>query len=218
MCCNFNHGECNPLYTLCVNANFHATVYRPRQRRASPPSRTRNPFLVMMRLMARPMLSSSASRLLRRGCSSDANKAEMQRIMQELPEIYKIAALQIVEPMWTHIAEHASRELKLAPQNILDLACGPGEPACTLAKTFPAAKVTASDFTDGMLAQARERVVAASASACRLRNSTSPTFLRSPLRVSTSSRAALVSTSRRMARQRPSQRSAGCSSRAAHAS
>mmetsp|Transcript_9828 Transcript_9828/g.31135 ORF Transcript_9828/g.31135 Transcript_9828/m.31135 type:complete len:304 (+) Transcript_9828:40-951(+) len=115
------------------------------------------------------MLSSTARRIARRGCSSNvaamnkrmrgcsSNATAMNSLMQELPSIYKIAAMQIT-PMWKHMAEHASVKLKLAPTTILDLACGPGEPACTLAKTFPNASVTASDFTDGMLAQAQERV------------------------------------------------------------
>ena len=80
----------------------------------------------------------------------------MDSLLKELPAVYKIITDQ-VKPMWEQMVEHAGA-LDLAPLTILDLASGPGEPACTFAKAFPKALVTATDLTDGMLEQARERV------------------------------------------------------------
>jgi len=67
------------------------------------------------------------------------------------------AALQRVDsPVWNMMVTHVA-SLGRAPASILDLASGPGEPACSLAARFPRARVTASDIVPTMLTSARAR-------------------------------------------------------------
>lgn len=60
------------------------------------------------------------------------------------------------EPMWQHTVS-VVRSLNDNPGRILDLASGPGEPACSLAKAFPFATVLCTDNAAGMIAQAQRR-------------------------------------------------------------
>eukprot|EP00966_Prymnesium_polylepis_P295748 6830535-Prymnesium_polylepis.1 len=67
------------------------------------------------------------------------------------------ATVQVDSPVWELLVSHVA-SLANAPAIILDLASGPGEPACSLSARFPRAKVTASDNTQPMLSAARARI------------------------------------------------------------
>ena len=62
------------------------------------------------------------------------------------------------EPAWLNTSQVVEKVSGNAPlRSILDLASGPGEPACTLAKKFPSAQVTCTDISEDMLKQAEAR-------------------------------------------------------------
>jgi predicted O-methyltransferase YrrM len=69
------------------------------------------------------------------------------------------ASAHVESPVWACIVRQAAR-LASAPRLILDLASGPGEPACSLAARFPSARITCSDSDPRMLSAARARVAA----------------------------------------------------------
>lgn len=56
------------------------------------------------------------------------------------------------------IAETLAKEGQPAPEKILDVASGPGEPALTLAKTYPNARVMITDGAEAMLTLAEQRI------------------------------------------------------------
>ena len=102
--------------------------------------------------LGRPYLS----RGVRRRFSSQTDAERMATLARELPPLYDEAFLQF-EPVWSHMVE-AVVAANPAPRVVLDLASGPGEPACTLAQRFPGAEVVASDNEAAMCSKAQERV------------------------------------------------------------
>ena len=63
----------------------------------------------------------------------------------------------VASPVWDLMVDHVA-SLVRSPGVILDLASGPGEPACSLAARFPSARVMASDSSPAMVNAARERI------------------------------------------------------------
>jgi SAM-dependent methyltransferase len=63
---------------------------------------------------------------------------------------------EIVEVVWTSIADTVHK-LGRGQATILDLASGPGEPTCVMAKRFPRATITGSDVAPGMVELAKQR-------------------------------------------------------------
>ncbi|KAL1511223.1 hypothetical protein AB1Y20_006035 [Prymnesium parvum] len=82
--------------------------------------------------------------------------AEYMALLQEqLAPLYLESCLQL-RPVWRAVT--AAVRADPTPRVILDLASGPGEPACSLATRFPAAEVVASDSSEEMLIHAQQRV------------------------------------------------------------
>jgi SAM-dependent methyltransferase len=70
-----------------------------------------------------------------------------------------MANKHVASPVWEFIAEEVARLLHDHPNpTILDLASGPAEPACSIAKLHPTAKVICTDIDKDLLADARQRV------------------------------------------------------------
>lgn len=82
--------------------------------------------------------------------SSDAQV--LARLQQELPALYE-HGLEHFKPAWSAVVGAVAG----SPSVIVDLASGPGEPACSLAQAYPQAEVVASDCDEAMLMQARAR-------------------------------------------------------------
>ena len=61
--------------------------------------------------------------------------------------------------MWARMHELAARQMP-APTKILDLGCGPGEPACHFAARYAGVPTIASDLAPNMVALAERRVAA----------------------------------------------------------
>ena len=66
-------------------------------------------------------------------------------------------SVDVSSPIWDLMVNHVAM-LTSSPGVILDLASGPGEPACSLAARFPSARVTASDSSPAMRDAAQERI------------------------------------------------------------
>ena len=66
-------------------------------------------------------------------------------------------SVDVSSPIWDLMVNHVAT-LTSSPGVILDLASGPGEPACSLAARFPSARVTASDSSPAMRDAAQERI------------------------------------------------------------
>ena len=65
------------------------------------------------------------------------------------------------QPMWQAMSDLAQHNIhRDGPTRILDLGCGPGEPACHFAATFPGVPTIASDVAPSMIELAKQRVAA----------------------------------------------------------
>ena len=64
------------------------------------------------------------------------------------------------QPLWEQIEKLAGSSLEATPTHILDLGCGPGEPACHFANKYRSVPVLASDIAKPMVDLAEKRAKA----------------------------------------------------------
>ena len=96
-----------------------------------------------------------------------ARPAGMARLASDAPQDFDVAEKAKVfseffdagKPMWARMHELAARQMP-APTKILDLGCGPGEPACHFAARYAGVPTIASDLAPNMVALAERRVAA----------------------------------------------------------
>jgi len=77
----------------------------------------------------------------------------------EIAKIY-VKFFDQIMPSWKHHVAALKAHGVTSPENILDIASGPGQPGCLLAETFPDAKVRCTDLAPDMVSQAEARVKA----------------------------------------------------------
>ena len=88
----------------------------------------------------------------------DDHKESIKDNFDTVAEGYDGSALRFFPASATHMA--ARLELR-GDEQVLDVACGTGHASLAIARLLPAGRVTAVDFSPGMLAQARRKAVAA---------------------------------------------------------
>lgn len=89
-----------------------------------------------------------------------STKAAAPAFDGEVAQLY-IKFFEQLTPTWErHIAALKAHGVT-KPATVLDVASGPGQPACLVAQTFPEALVRSTDFSPDMVSQAEARVKAA---------------------------------------------------------